>query len=87
MKNLSSLLERLSKVLNKDTVIKESVTRVIKEKIGIEIPQENINLNKEGVLEIINSPSANNEIRLKEEYIKTELREVYNISISRIFFK
>jgi hypothetical protein len=87
MKNLSSLLERLSKVLNKDTVIKESVTRVIKEKIGIEIPQENINLNKEGVLEIISSPSANNEIRLKEEYIKTELREVYNISISRIFFK
>jgi hypothetical protein len=86
MRNLNSLLQRLSKVLNKDASIKDAVSNVIKGRIGVVIPQENISL-KEGVLEIIGSPAVNNEIRLKEEGIKTELKEIYNINIYRIFFK
>ncbi|MCR4279585.1 MAG: hypothetical protein NUV78_02490 [Candidatus Zambryskibacteria bacterium] len=86
MYNLTSLLERFSKLLNKDTALKGSVIGVVKERTGATLSPENINL-KEGVLEITASQAVKNEIRLKEDLIRTELKEVYKINILRIFYK
>lgn len=86
MNNLSSLLERFSKLLNKDTALKGSVIGVVKERTGAILSPGNINL-KEGVLEIAASQAVKNEISLKEDQIKTELKEVHKINILRIFYK
>ncbi len=86
MKNLLSLLERFSRILNKDVFIKESIAKVIEGKTKISLTPDNFLL-KEGVLEINSSPVAKNEIRLKEDIIKDELREVHHIFISKIFYK
>lgn len=73
MRNLSSLLGRLSKVLNEDSSRKELVINTIKEKTGILLNSGQIFI-KDGNLEIKASPAANNEIRLKEEDIRKELK-------------
>lgn len=86
MKNIGSLLERLSKILNKDQAIKNSVIEAIKKMTGVTLSSESVEL-KEGILHISSFPAALNEIRLKEERIKDELREVYKISILKIFYK
>jgi len=86
MINLSNLLERFSKSLNKDSWTKETILSTILEKTRVNLPQENVFL-KDGVLEIRASASAKNEIMLKEESIKTELKERYQISFSRIIYK
>lgn len=86
MKNLLSLLERFSKSLNKDTYTKETISRVIGERVGVPLPLENLSL-KEGVLEIRAGAALKNEINLKEEGIKNELREVYKIPVVKILYK
>ena len=86
MKNLSKLLERFSNILNKNTDTKNTIIRIIKEKTNIELKSNQINL-KEGVLEINAGASAKNEIKLKEESIKTELKERFHINITRILYK
>lgn len=86
MRNLSSLLERLTKTLNKDEVIKGSIISVIASKIGVSLQGKDLML-KEGVLTIIASAPVKNEIRLKEEIIKTELKESYNIVVTRFLYK
>lgn len=86
MKNLLNLLERFSKILDKDQVLKESIQKIIKENTQVSLSTEKINL-KEGVLEINTSPAAKNEINLKEEIIKFQLKEIYQISITRIIYK
>lgn len=86
MKNLNSLLERLSRVLNKDELIKSSVVSVLRDSVGVTISTNKINL-KEGVLEVEASPAIKNEIKLKEERIKDELKEVYKINLIRILYK
>ncbi|OHA92322.1 MAG: hypothetical protein A3J09_02495 [Candidatus Zambryskibacteria bacterium RIFCSPLOWO2_02_FULL_51_21] len=80
MKNLSKLLERFSNILNKDTETKNTIIRIIKDKTNIELKSNQINL-KNGVLEVEASPVVKNEIRLKEDLLKQELK------ISRILYK
>ncbi|MEX0919422.1 MAG: hypothetical protein WDZ64_01575 [Parcubacteria group bacterium] len=87
MRNISSLLEKISHLLDKDSVIKDSIQKVVEEKTRVKILKDNFIL-KEGVLEISSiSPTAKNEINLKETLIKKELKDSYNIIISRIFYK
>lgn len=86
MKNLFSLLEKFKNSLGKDALIKESVINTIKEKTKGNIAPEKINF-KEGVLEIEAGSALKNEIKLKEELIKDELREVRGINIVRILYK
>lgn len=86
MRNLFSLLERFSKSLNKDTFTKETVAKVILDKTRVNLPLENISL-KDGVLELNTGATAKSEINLKEEFIKTELKEALGVSISRILYK
>ena len=80
MIDLKNLLERLSNSLNKDTKLKDQIIQTIKEKTKVQLAPEKINL-KDGVLEINTNPIINNEIRLKEDLIKPELK------ISRIIYK
>lgn len=80
MIDLKNLLERLSNSLNKDAKLKDQIIQIIKNYTHIEINQNQINL-KDGVLEINTNPIINNEIRLKEDLIKSELK------ISRIIYK
>lgn len=86
MRNLSSLLERVSKILNKDTFTKEAIISVIKKYTKADIPETSISL-KDGVLVITASPSVKNEITLKEKVIQEELRDVYKIFITRFLYK
>jgi hypothetical protein len=86
MQNLRALLERFAKVLNKDTHLKESVSAVIQARTGAAVFPDKISL-KEGVLYLEASPAAKNEIRLKEEAIKSELKKLHNLSISRVLYK
>jgi hypothetical protein len=85
MKNLSALLERLSRSLNKDSVLKEGVIEAVFKETNIKLDQNKISL-KNGVLQISASPVVNNEIKLKEERIKNGLREK-NIFILRVLYK
>ena len=80
MIDLKNLLERLSNSLNKDAKLKDQIIQTIKEKTKVQLTPEQINL-KDGVLEINTNPIINNEIRLKEDLIKPELK------ISRIIYK
>ncbi|MEK7176174.1 MAG: hypothetical protein AAB695_02240 [Patescibacteria group bacterium] len=80
MKNLLELLDRFSKVLNKNTETKNTIIRIIKEKTNIELKSNQINL-KNDVLEIESSPTIKNEIKLKEDFLKQELK------VSRILYK
>jgi len=86
MKNLTALLERLTKVLNKDEILKSSVIDAIKNKAHISLASDKI-LIREGILEIEASPAVKSEIRLKEELIRSELKEVYNVNIVRVLYK
>lgn len=86
MENLSKLLERFAKVLNKDRNVKEVVSQVVLARTRVSLSHESISL-KEGVLEINTSPAAKNEIRLKEEAILNELKELHKLPISRILYK
>ena len=86
MRNLSSLLERFAKILNKGSAVKENIAETVFNLAKVNLDPENIYL-KNGVLEICASAPAKNEIRLKEEIIKTKLREVYKINISRVLYK
>ena len=86
MLNLADLLKRFSLSLNKDTHTKEAIAGVIMERIGINLPLENIAI-KEGVLSITASGAVNNAIKLKEELILSEIRERYKAPISRILYR
>lgn len=86
MKNLFDLLQRFSSSLNKDTFTKETIARVVEERTRVILKPEDLSL-KEGVLEVTAGASAKNEIRLKEEAIKTELKELHKIALMRILYK
>lgn len=85
MRNLSSLLNRLTRALDKDSFTKESVIDVVTNLTGAKLTKEDIRI-KEGVLEIQTTPGAKNEIRMKEERIKDELRS-REVFITRILYK
>ena len=86
MRNLLDLLGRFTKSLNKNSLVKEGVSTIIQKNTKVSLLPENFSL-KDGVLTISTSPSAKNEIILKEESIKSELRETYNIFVSKMLFK
>jgi len=86
MKNLRNLLERFTRSLDKDTVIKGFTLEVIKRRTGITLQEAQLAL-KEGVLEVTAGAATKNELRLKEEAIRAELKEVHNINIVRVLYK
>lgn len=86
MRNLASLLERVSKILNKDTFTKGAIISVIQKNTKADLPETSISL-KEGVLSIIASSPVKNEITLKEKAIQDELKNVYKIFITRFLYK
>lgn len=86
MKSILTFLEKFSRNLNKNVLIKENISKVIQEKTKINLLPEQINL-KNGILEINASGTVKNEIILKEMSIKDELKESYRISVSRILYK
>lgn len=86
MENLSKLLERFSRSLNKDTLTKGFISETIKNTTKINLEGESVNL-KDGILTIQCSPVLKNELKLKEERILTELKERHNIRISRVLYK
>lgn len=85
MRNITSLLERFSRILDKDSVLKQGVSESIKQEIGIAIPASDIML-KNGVLELTAGSTVKNEIRLKEERLLASFREK-GIVVSKIFYK
>lgn len=86
MRNLFDLLQRFSRSLNKDTFTKETIARVIEERTRVVLKPEDLLL-KDGVLELTAGASAKNEIRLKEEAIKSELKELHKVNILRVLYK
>ena len=86
MKNLLDLLERFSKSLNKNKLTKEALSQTIEKHIGLALPLESFTV-KDGVLTISAGAAAKNEIRLKEEVIKEELKGLHHVSVSRIIYK
>ena len=86
MKNLLHLLERFSNSLHKDTLIKERIAETIFTYTKVKITNDKLLL-KEGVLELEASAVVKNEIKLKEESIKTELKERFRINITRVLYK
>ena len=86
MKNLSSLLQRISAVLNRDDAVKGVIIETIKEKTEAELGKKDVSI-RNGVLEIEASPIIKSELMLREESLLQELREVHKIFISRILYK
>lgn len=86
MENLSKLLERFSRSLNKDTLTKGFVLEIIKETTKVDLDGDSINL-KDGVLTVQCNPVLKNELKLKEERILTELKEKHSLHISRVLYK
>lgn len=73
MQNIKSLLERITKALNRDEITKEAVSEVVRHCTGLRVPLENLSL-KDGVLTVSAPAVVKNEIMLKSEAIMTELR-------------
>lgn len=84
MRNLASLLERITKSLGKNVVHKEVVLSCLR-KIGMEMSEEDI-LIKGGTLEIHSTPGKKNFIKMKEAQLLRELKEC-GLYINRIFYK
>jgi len=80
MKGLDSLLNRILVALNKEKTFKKLVIETIKKETGIILDTKHVFI-KDGVLEIDASPAVKNEIKLKEDSLKTELK------ISRVLYK
>lgn len=86
MKALTSLLERISASLGRDTVAKDSVIGCMQEILGFTLPAKDVFING-STLEITASPVKKSAIRLEEDRILRELKSRHNISIARIFYK
>jgi hypothetical protein len=86
MRNLSALLERLVKSVNKDGYIKELVIMEVKSWTGATLKEDKIALRNE-VLEIDASAPVKSEIRLREREILKALNNTHRIFITRILFK
>ena len=86
MRNLASLLERVSKALNRDRSAKEAIISVIYKHTKASLPGSSLTL-RDGVLEVVTSSAIKNEIILKEEVIKDELKGAYEVFVTRFLFK
>jgi len=85
MKNIQSLLERISKSLNKDSFQRSIVIEVVAKKTGVTLSPTNIFI-KNHILQLTGSPALKNEIRLNEEEILKELRNLHQLPVSKILF-
>jgi hypothetical protein len=85
VKNLFNLLERLSNSLNKDSLVKQEIAQVIKDRTRVTLEPEKLVL-KDGVLELQAGATAKNEIMFKEAQIKDELK-FKGITVARILYK
>lgn len=86
MRNLLQLLERFTKSLNRDELIKKAVIEAVRGSTGVSLKEEDI-LIKEGVLELSAGGAAKNEIKLKEESIKKQLKERYKLTLFRVLYR
>ena len=85
MRNLTSLLERFSKILDKDSAVKERISEIIQKETGAQLPPKDISI-KNHVLEITAGSAFKNEIRMKEERINASLKEE-GIFVSRVLYR
>ena len=85
MKNLKNLLERFSNSLNKDSIIRETISEVVFTKARVRLPEGAITF-KEGVLTISTTQTGKSELRLKEEAIIRGLLE-RGVKVSRINYR
>lgn len=86
MRDIGSILQRIRRVLGKDTEIKNAVAECIKGAAGFNIAEDDIEL-KDGVLIITSSPAKNSAIRLKEAEILREIKERCGVNIVRILYR
>jgi len=86
MKTLTTLLERISASLGRDTTTKEGVLECVKDIVGFNLTSNDIYI-ANGVLEITTSPAKKSTIKLEEDRILREIKERCNVSITRIFYK
>lgn len=86
MKSLSSLIERIAKSLNKDSINKEAVESVLLEKISPNLKLEEISI-KDGVLIISASPGIKQAIKMREKEVLEALRHQHNLRLSRVLYK
>ena len=86
MRNLSSLLQRISKVLDRGRIHKEIVISVVLIHTNIPLKESQVCL-KGGVLEITTTSIMKNEISLKEREILESLKLDHGIMVSKIFYK
>ncbi len=85
MRNLQSFLERFTKALNRDEIAKSAVRDVVLKRARVTLALDDISL-KDGVLKIMAGAAAKNEIRLKEEGIVAELRELYKLPVTKVLY-
>lgn len=85
MRDLSTLLERISRALNKDSFIKGAIRDTVERCTRVLLPQDAISI-KRDVLEITASSAGKNEIKFHEEEILNVLKSEYKIFISRILY-
>lgn len=86
MKALTSLLERISASLGRDTVAKDGVVSCMQEVLGFTLPPKDIFING-NTLEITASPVKKSAIKLEEDRLLRELNSRHNLSLARIFYK
>lgn len=86
MKNLGSLLERISRSLNKDSIQRDFIIEVVDRLLSIKLSPNNIFI-KNDTLFLDCSPVIKNEIKLKEREILNKLKEIHNLFIEKIIFK
>ncbi len=86
MKNLASLLERLTRSVNKDKVIKGAISDVVFLYTNIRLEENQIAI-KDGILEINASSITKSEIMIKEKEITDNLKNNQKMFISRIIYR
>ena len=86
MRQISSLLARITKALDRKFLTKQFVSDVVKSHTNITLSLEDIEI-KNDVLYLSLDSIKKNEIYLKEELIKTDLAETHNIFLSRIVYR
>ncbi len=85
MKNLSSLLERLTGALHADARLRLAVSESVQECAGGLISDKDLEI-KDGVLTIHASPALKNELRLKEKRLLDSIYEKSGKHITRIIY-
>lgn len=86
MQNLQKFLERFTKSLNKDAIIKGAVIDVVRKRVGPTLKEENVSI-KDGILEISCGAALKNELRIKEKGLLEELNGTYGVKVAKVRYK